>query len=214
MLKNFLITLILILFVSVGYGQIIDTKAVDILNAVSKKTKSYESIKIDFSYKMENKSENINENLKGTVIIKGDKYRLEFMGQVVISDGKTAWSYNEEANEVQISNVDPDDEQSNPAKILTSYDKNFKAKFIKEAVENGRTVQTIDLVPIKGKSFYKMRLTIDKAKQQIISVIQFEKNNTIFTYTVKTLLTNVPVNDTMFTFSKSKYPGVEINDLR
>ncbi|MCF8295912.1 MAG: outer membrane lipoprotein carrier protein LolA [Saprospiraceae bacterium] len=213
MKKLTLILFSLFLF-SILSAQVDDKKASAILEEVSKKAKSYSAIKIEFTYVMENKDENIHETLDGILYSKGDKYRLHFMEQIVISDGKTNWVYNSDAEEVQITTVDPNDEQSNPTSLLTSYDKSYRSKLIKEKAENGVFLQTIDLVPLKGKSYYKIRLKIDKAKKQIVEVIIYEKNNTIFTYIVKAFTPNVNINDSKFKFDKASYPGVEVIDLR
>ncbi len=195
-------------------AQIVDKKAEAILEAVSKKAKSYSTIKITFTYVMENKKENIHETIDGVLYSKGDKYRLHFMGQIVYCNGKTIWVYNADAEEVQITSVDPNDEQSNPTKLLTSYDKSYKSKLVKEKSENGVMIQTIDLVPLKGKSYYKIRLKINKIKKQISKVEVYEKNNTIFTYIVKSFTPNLKILDSKFVFNKSKYPDVEVIDLR
>jgi len=213
-MKKIILIFISILFVNVIFCQVVDKKAVAILKQLSEKTTSYSSIKIEFTYTMYNKEENIKESLDGILYLKGDKYWLKFMEQIVISDGKTNWAYNADAEEVQITEVDPKDESSNPAKLLTSYDKNYKSKLIKEKVENGIMVQTVDLVPLKGKSFYKIRLKINKSKKQIIKSIVYDKNNTIFIYNVKKFIPNLKISDTKFTFNKTKYPDVEVIDLR
>ena len=53
-----------------------DQKASDLLDQVSAKTKSYKSIKADFSYKMENAKAKINEEKQGTLLLSGDKYKI------------------------------------------------------------------------------------------------------------------------------------------
>lgn len=213
-MKKATFLLLSIFIFSILSAQVVDKKADAILEEVSKTAKSYSTIKIVFTYIMDNKDENIHETINGTLYSKGEKYRLHFMDQIVISNAKTNWVYNADAEEVQISTVDPEDEQSNPTKLLTSYDKSYKSKFIKEKEENGIMLQTIDLVPLKGKSYFKIRLKIDKAKKQIVQVIIYEKNNTIFTYLVKSFTPNVKISDSKFIFNKADYPDVEVIDLR
>ena len=87
-----------------------DSKAKTILNDLSASLKSYGLIKIDFSSKMENKTNNTNESKDGTIWLKGEKYRLEISGQTVICDGKTVWTYIKDANEVQINSVQPEED--------------------------------------------------------------------------------------------------------
>lgn len=195
-------------------AQIDDTKAKEILNKVSIKIKSYTCYKIDFTYKMENAQKKINEVKTGSVIIKGNKYYLDITGQIVICDGKTTWAYIKDANEVNIDNVRTDDDAINPTKLMDTYNKNYKCKLIKKTSENGKYVQIINLTPIKGKKYFKVRLTIDKAQQQIISSIVYDKDGTTYTYLVTKFTSNIQVTDANFIFNKTNYPDVEINDMR
>jgi len=127
-----------------------DKKAAAILDEVSAKTKAYKTIKIDFTYAMDNEKEKIHDKFKGSLISKGDKYKLSAAGQDVICDGKTVWTYLKEAKEVQINNVGDDDDSFTPTKLLSGYSKDFKSKFIEEKGND----QVIELYPIqKGKTF-------------------------------------------------------------
>jgi len=192
-----------------------DSKVKAILNDLSKEIKSYALIKIDFTTKIENKSNNTNESKDGTIWLKGDKYRLQISGQTVICDGKTVWTYIKDANEIQINTVQADEDAiTNPLNLINSWEKNYKPKLIKEAAEGGKTVQTIDLTPLKNKSYHKVRLKIDKNKKQIIQSTVYDKNGSTFSYIVKTFVTNQTVNDSFFTYNAAEFPGAEINDMR
>lgn len=210
-----LLLLIPVLFFSVkAFPQ--DAKAKSILDAVALQTKSYSTIEIEFTYNMENKKSGINETKKGTACMKGEKYWMNFAGQTIFCDGKTQWTYIKDNNEVQINTVNPNDDQSmNPSKLLTSYDKSFTPKFIKEESKNGKIYQILDLTPLKGRSYYKIRVEIDKAAKQIAKSIVYDKNGTsTYTYTVVKFTPNKAILDTKFTFRAADYPGVDVIDLR
>jgi outer membrane lipoprotein-sorting protein len=66
MMKNILLIAILIVFSVSGIAQN-DKKATAILDEVSVKTKSYKTIKIDFTYAMDNAKEKIHDKFKGTI---------------------------------------------------------------------------------------------------------------------------------------------------
>ena len=216
MMRVKLISLFITLFfINQLQAQVVDKKANDILNKLSAKMKTYINYKIEFVYTLENKTEKIKQSKNGTAIIKGDKYSLNVSGQRIISDGKTVWTYIPDADEVQINNVNPtDDDALNPSKLLSTYDKNYKAKLIKELNQGGVMTQIVDLVPIKGKNYFKVRLTIDKVKQQIISTEIYNKNGSTYMYKVSKFLSNLKIADSEFTFKASDFPGVEVNDMR
>lgn len=188
-----------------------DTKATTILNEVSAKTKAYKTVTIEFTYSMENKKENIHDKFTGTLRSKGDKYRLSVARQEVICDGKTVWTFLKDANEVQINNAGNDDDSFTPTKLLSNYSKEYKSKFIEE---KGNT-QVIELYPLaKGKSFTKVRLSIDKTKKQIQQFVIHDKGGSVFTYLVNKFITDQPINDKEFSFNKADYPKVTIDDMR
>ena len=75
-------------------------------------------------------------------------------------------------------------------------------------------MQIIDLTPKNGQSYYKIRIVVDKAKKEIIRTSIYEKDNTIYTYYFDTFTTNTALDDSNFKFNASKFPGVEVNDMR
>ena len=188
-----------------------DKKASAILDEVSVKTKAYKTIKIDFTYAMDNAKEKIHDKFKGTLISKGDKYKLTAAGQDVISDGKTVWTYLKDAKEVQINNVGEDDDSFTPTKLLSGYSKDFKSKFISEKGND----QIIELYPLKkGKNFTKVQLTIDKAKKQISKFMIYDRSGSTFSYIIDKFVSDQAIADNVFTFNKAEHPGVEFNDMR
>jgi outer membrane lipoprotein-sorting protein len=195
-------------------AQIDESKAKTILDGVSAKMKSYTTMKIAFSYNMVNTKTNVNETKTGTIQIKGNKYHLEIGGQTVFCDGKTVWTYIKDDNEVNINNVSTQDDAINPTTILNNYSLNYKPKWMKEMIDGGKTIEVIDMTPLKGKSYYKVRLNIDKVVQQITSTIVYDKNGSTYTYTISTFTSNVTMDDAIFTFNKANYPNVETNDMR
>ncbi|HPF00489.1 MAG TPA: outer membrane lipoprotein carrier protein LolA [Bacteroidales bacterium] len=190
-----------------------DTKAKAILDALSAKLDALETMKFEFSYTMTNTAENINETKTGSIYIKDDKYRLYIADQLIICDGTTIWTILKEDKEVQINSVDPTN-QNTPNKMLTSYNKNYKAKFIKEAPKAGIIMQTLDLTPLTAQSFYKVRLEINKSKNMVYSSTIYDKNGTTYTYLVTNFIENPKVFESRFTFNKADYPDYSINDMR
>ena len=205
----YLITLIFL--ANLVMAQSVDKKAAAILDEISAKTKSFNTLRIEFSYTMENTKEKVKDNFNGTLLSKGDKYKLSIAGQDVISDGKTSWTYLKDAKEVQINEVGTDDDSFTPTKMLTSYNANFNSKFIEDKNNN----QVIELTPKKkGKTLVKVRLTIDKMKKQVSSFIMFDKSGSTFTYTVNKFVPDPPLTDKEFVFNKADHPGVEVVDMR
>ncbi|MCK9202828.1 MAG: outer membrane lipoprotein carrier protein LolA [Bacteroidales bacterium] len=206
-----ILSFILISITLLGYSQGKDQKAAALLNEVSTKTKAYKSIKVDFSYTMENAKAKINEEKTGSLLISGDKYKMTVSGQTVICDGKTIWTYIKESNEVQVNTLENKDDALTPSKLLTTYNSNYKSRIIKSPDPG---IEAIELIPNTTKNFNKAILGIDKVKKQIRSFTLFDKSGNTYTYKIKTFITDTPVINSEFIFDEKKFPGVEVIDMR
>lgn len=215
-MRNILV--LLLAFVSINTFAQDDPKAKGILDEVSKKTKAYTSIKADFTITNQPADKTKKADTQnGSLVLKGDKYKLLIKGQEVVSDNKTIWTYLKDANEVQINNVDPkSDDALNPSKIFTLYEKGYKYKYDKEDVLEGKPVHVISLFPAnpdKAK-FHTAKLFVDKTDKRILSVKMMMKDGSTVTYSIKTFESNQPVLDNLFTFDQKAHPGIEVVDLR
>ena len=186
----------------------------EILKQVSEKTKSFSSIRISFTYNMDNPSAKVHESETGVLLVKGDKYRLDIAGQKVISDSKTSWTYIAEANEVQINTVEEDENALTPTRLLTSYSEDYKSRLVNEKTKDGRIQYVIELKPNADKTFTTVELYIDKELFRITRIAIQDKSGNTFTYLVNKFEPNVAVQETDFTFNAKDYPGVEVIDMR
>lgn len=203
------------LVISSSFAQS-DAKARAILAEVSKKFRSYDVVKADFTYTYTNQQANTKESQSGTLYVKSklNKFKVVLPSQELISDGKSQWTYLKDDKEVQISEIDNSDNALNPAKIFTMYEKGFKYVYTGETKVGSKIYQNIELAPLLARSFSKIKLRIDKQNKQISSFNVYDKNGNIYTYTVKIFTPNVKVSDAIFTFNSSQFPGVEVVDLR
>jgi outer membrane lipoprotein carrier protein len=193
-----------------------DPDAKKILDAVSARFKSFKAIQAGFTYKVENADGKAISTKKGTVYMKGTKYRVSFVGQEIFCDGNTVWTYDKSSNEVTISKLDASSNTLTPQKLFTDfYDKDFLYKLNGEKKANGKTFQEIEMTPNdKTKPFHKVYLTIDKNAKTIYSTKVLEKAGNRYSYTVNSFNGTANIPDTKFVFNKSDYPGVEEVDLR
>lgn len=183
-----------------------------ILDDLSAKTKSYSTIKAEFSWVIEKKDKS-KDTQSGKIQTKGNKYKLEIPGHEIYCDGKTVWDFIKDANEVQIKDMEADGEDVvNPSTIFTIYEKGYKYKFEGEDA----TTQVVNLYPLNPdkKKFHTIKLSIDKNKKQITSVKLLMKDGTTQTYTIKSFLANGTIADTDFVFNAKAHPGVSTEDLR
>jgi outer membrane lipoprotein carrier protein len=192
-----------------------DPKALEILEAMSKKYKAIEAFEANISYTLTNDVEKINEEFKGKISVKGEKFRLSLPEQEVINNGTTVWTYLPEAKEVNIDNFDPNSEDINPSKIYEIYKKGFKYLYLSDKLDGGVLCEEIDLVPDKKDAqYFKIKMMINKKDKSIQSWTMYDKAGNRYKYTITKFNPGIKLEDVFFTFDPKKYPGVEVVDLR
>jgi outer membrane lipoprotein-sorting protein len=192
-----------------------DKKAKALLDQVSAKVKSYSTIIIDFKYSLSNAKENINQDSKGNVVLKGNQYVLNFMGATKLYDGKKTYTIVPEDEEITISKVDENDNTAvTPNKMLTFFNTGYKYTLNGDATVKGKKIQYVKLVPMSSKDQRKeIILGIDSQTKNIYNLVEVGKKGTKTTLTVNSFKTNQPLPKNQFTFVKSKYPNYYINSL-
>ncbi|MTI24086.1 LolA family protein, partial [Fulvivirga kasyanovii] len=192
-----------------------DPQAKEVLDAMSAKYKKIPAYSADITSSLINEVDGINEEFGGKITVKGEMYKLEMDDQVVINNGTTVWTYLPDVNEVNIDTYNPDEDEISPSKIYDAYKKGYKYLFVGNETDNGTAVSVIDLVPNdKDAQFFKIRLFIAKKDHSLKSWTMFDKSGNKYKYTIKNFNGNISPKDSAFSFDATKYPGVEIIDLR
>jgi len=191
-----------------------DTKAAQkLLNEVSTKIASFETMTFEFDYVLENRKENIKQETNGSVTVSGDLYKLFFLGAEQLFDGKKTYTIVPENEEITITSVEEtEDIGINPSKLLYFYKEGYAFQWdIKQNVM-GRTIQFIKLVPTEeNKDVDYLVLGIDTIKKTIYRLIEIGSNQTRTTLTISNFVPNVTLTSNFFEFDASLYPDYYIN---
>ena len=220
MMKQFLLIGLLTGFVMTGIAQTSnDPAAKKILDGVSAKFKTYKGVQAMFTLKVEDGKGKLQGNQKGSVSMKGNKYKVTLAGKEnkeIYSDGINTWTYDKASNEVTITKYESSAKTISPEKLFTNfYEKDFLYKLNGDVKQGGKTLQEIELTPVdKTKTFFKAYLYVEKKSQTINSLKWLEKTGNKYTLVANKLNGNAHIADSQFTFDKSKFPGVEEVDLR
>lgn len=213
-MKKLVFGAILIFLGTASFAQY-DPKALESLEAMSKKYKAIPSFEASLTSSLTNEAEGVNDEFKGKITVKGDKFKLSLDEQEIYNNGTTVWTYLPAAKEVNIDNYDPSSDDINPTKIFDMYKKGFKYLHLGEKTENGVVLEEIDLVPEKKDAqYFKIKMFIVKKDKSIANWTMFDRSGNKFKYTITKFTPNVKVEDTFFTFDVKKYPGIEVIDLR
>ncbi|AKP51381.1 LolA family protein [Cyclobacterium amurskyense] len=218
MLSKKIITIILLFtsFSNVLLAQS-DASAVKILSKVSENYKKLNGFTGLFEYSYSTEDEGLIQTNTGNVTVKGEKYRLTLNDQEIFNDGKTVWTLikSSKYKEVTINNVEDDADELTPSNVYNIYKKGYISKLIGSSEINGVPAHEILLTAEKENArFKKIKLYIDKAKNEILAWEIKDDVGGTFKYTFKELNPNVKIVDDYFVFKASENQDVEVIDLR
>jgi outer membrane lipoprotein-sorting protein len=216
-MKNILKVLATLLIAMVAINiQAQDAKAKAILDELSDKTRKYPTITSEFTFTLEDKAADVNQEQKGSIKMKGKKYYIVLGDNHIYSDGDTRWTYSEEMNEVYIDFTETGEEVLNPGDVYTIWESGFKQYYKAEENLNGRPTHVIKLVPVdaEDKDYHTILVYIDKAKMEVSKIEIKGKQGVNYTYAVKSFDTTADYGDDTFVFDPTEYPGVDEIDNR
>ena len=212
--KSIAFLLVLLTIVQFSFAQQNDAKAQGILEEVAAKAKTFSNLKFKFNYRMQDKSHKVDNTIPGSIVMSGDMYNLHIMGRNIVSNGTTMWTTDPDAEEIQISKVDKDKDSFGFLKVITNVDDSYTSKYIKASKANGKNIHIIDLTPKEGKSYFKIRILVDKDNSWINEAIIYEKDNVIYTFSVEKFETNLKIPTGYFEIDPSKFPDFDVVDLQ
>ncbi|MCK4562705.1 MAG: outer membrane lipoprotein carrier protein LolA, partial [Flavobacteriaceae bacterium] len=119
-----------------------DIRAKKILDKVSETMSSYDNVFIDFEYVLNNKAEDVQQELTGDVVLQGEKYMVNLFGSTQIYDGSKTYTLIPENEEVNISNADIDiDNTVTPSKFFSFYKNGYTYTLGKVKNLDGKQIQ-------------------------------------------------------------------------
>jgi len=204
--KDFVILTIAFFSISMVFSQN-GVSAKKILDGVSDKMSSYNNVFVDFDYVLDNKSEDVQQEMSGDVVMQGDKYVVNLFGSTQIFDGSKTYTIIPENEEVNISDADIDSDNTfTPSKFYSFY-KNGYTYFLDEIKKvNGKQIQFVKLIPIDSNSEIDSILVgIDLRTEHIYQIIEIGKNKTQTILTANVIKTDQNLDSSLFRFNEKKY---------
>jgi len=190
-----------------------DPEALKILSEFSRKATEAPSVTIDFKLITNDSKAGDVTTMSGSAIISGDKYKLVLDDYNIWTDGSNVWNYLPDANEVTITETDPDDDSfiTRPSLLFTMYEEGYKIRLVEQTASEW----VIDLYPEDiASDLIRIRMKIGKTLYDLIGAEYKTKDGVTITLTVdKYDLTFKPAGD-FFTFKPADYKDVDIIDMR
>jgi len=194
-----------------------DPEAKIILDRMAEEIKQYPSVQANFSLIVFDHKENKKNTTHGSILIKEDKYKVASGGTTVYFNGTTMWTHAEDDNEVTITEPDnkDDDFLSNPAKVFTIYNRDFKYLYRGETTIDSVLMHEIDLFPRNlDQPYSRIKVFIAKKTGQLAIISAVGKDGVDYSVFLNKMVTNKVFPDAVFTFDPSKYKKITVVDMR
>ncbi len=181
--------------------------AKSVLDKASSTMSAYQNLSMDFDYVLDNKAEDVKQEMSGDVILEGEKYVVNLFGSTQIYDGSRTYTIIPENEEVNISESDLDEDNAfTPSKFYSFYKSGYTYSMGELKQVNGKKIQFINLIPIDTNSeISNILVGIDIKNNHIYQVIEVGVNETRTILTAKNIKTNQPINGSVFAFDQKKY---------
>ena len=143
----------------------------------------------------------------GDITLKGNRFRLTLAGNETKYDGKTQWVYMSEYNEVSITEPTTEElREVNPLSMIEHYVATDRIAMGEEG-----EINFYPQTP-KGSEYFRVELHMNKLNLPT-RLIVYQSNGGKITIHFEELR-KVSIDNSYFVFDLSKYPNVEVNDLR
>jgi outer membrane lipoprotein carrier protein len=189
-------------------------KAEDLVNKIRQTYEKLESLKGDFEQEFIWALAGETQVLNGTLYLKkGDRYRVETPNQMIITDGKTVWTYSLDKNQVFVDNLEKSKDNPLPRDLIIKYTRDFKPKLLRSEKVGEADCYVLSLTPRDENSFIRIVTAwIDKSTWLAARIEQTDISDNKTVYLLKNVQRNAALADGLFTF---KIPSdAEVVDMR
>ncbi len=153
---------------------------------------------------------------EGVIQLQGEKFVLTTEEAVTWFDGKTQWSYLNDAEEVNISHPTTEELQSiNPYAVLSLYQQGYTHQLGTTSLYAGKAVYEVILTATdRRKDPTKLVLYIDRQNYHPLYIQLWQRDQTWSEIVLTDYRTGQKFSDSIFTFDRKRYPNAEVIDLR
>lgn len=194
------------------FGQEKDPKAV--LDKMSSTYKAMPGYNIAFVQKIMSEGEVI-DLMNGSASVANDKFVLKFQEQHIYCNGPVLWTYLVEAQELTISNFEPEGQMANPANIYDIYKEGFTYEYLRQDNVKGEMVDVVELTSTDPDAdFTKIIMYIGQKDSYLKAWDMVDYAGAVSSFEVSSFEPNKTFSDKFFEFDREANPVQYEEDLR
>lgn len=207
------LALVALAVLSIGQSTASAQDASDVFERLRAKYATIESLQAEFTQTMTSAYSDEAATSAGTLILSGDKYRIETGSQTLVTDGITTYIYLPNEKQVLINNFVEDETSFTPSDFLLNYDERFDVAKVDAVQHEGSRHFKLLLKPKSKDSFFREATLWMRDSDNIITRLEvLDVNETRMVFSLNNVKLNPKLSATTFTFMTPA--GAEEIDLR
>lgn len=196
-----------------GHLNVWAQSADELLQRLERTYNGHTGLEAEFTQTMSSAYSDFQESFSGTLLLKGNRYRVETDRQTLVTDGDVTWIYSVEDNQVLINKNVDSEEALAVNQLFSDYASRFDATGVDTETVRGQRHFVLHLTPKDADSFFASVTLWMRASDNILSRIEIvDQNQTTMSFDLSNVDLNARVDDRAFTFSPPA--GAEVIDLR
>jgi len=151
--------------------------------------------------------------VEGTVLLSGNKYRVQTPDQTVITNGETTWIYTPADSQVVINDAGNEATQVTPKTFLTASSERYRITESQSVTRAGAPHQKLAVTATDSTSRFEAAVLWVRQADRVVTRMQAtDRNGSTLDLRLGDITVNPTLEDSSFAFSPPN--GVEVVDLR
>ena len=149
----------------------------------------------------------------GSLLLRGNQYRVETSRQTLVTDGETLWIYNASENQVIVNQYVNDETIITPDEIFTDYLEQYRIVATRSSERDGAVFTEIDLTADEPDAYYTdVTVRIRQADVILSRVTLNDQNGATTIFQLDDVALSPSISEGAFTFEPP--PDADVVDLR
>ncbi len=151
--------------------------------------------------------------IDGTVLLAGNRYRVETPTQTVVTNGATTWIYSPADSQVVVNTADAEASTLTPQTFLTTAADKYDRTAVRPATRGGTAHEMLSLAAADSSArFEEATLWVRRPDRIVTRLRAVDRNGSILDLRLRDIRVDPPINGNPFSFSAPE--NVEVVDLR
>lgn len=183
------------------------------LEALQARYDTLEGLRATFTQVTASEFADDSTQIDGTVLLAGNKYRVETPRQTVVTNGSTTWIYSPADSQVVVNDADAEASTLTPQAFLTTSAEKYDVVSTRTTPRDDTPHDVLSLAAANSSArFEKATLWVRSTDRIVTRLRALDRNGSILDLRLREIRVNPHISEGAFSFSAPE--GVEVVDLR